>query len=190
MSHIDDALEAAQELTGCTPPIAPDTCGGEWMFQTLRRAAPLILREARRRGLPREDDGDLLRDVVVGFWAEAKGGDLAERRMVHLAQRWIRAGMGGLVLFAGRPNSSQRFPTNAIAPSASLVIEESRLRLRRALDQLPAVERHIVEARYLDGVPTKQAAVDLGLSAKAVERRGSRALARLRELLGRSDRRA
>ena len=158
-----------------------------WIVVALRRAAPQILREARRRRLPAADDEDLLLDVLSGAWASvdelAPDEDLVAWLM-RIGVRWIREGMGRRVVARkGPPVVSRDDPAQGPLASdapATLVRAEFWDRLGRALEGLPCTYRPIVEALYLEGRTQEDLAQELGLTVKAVERRAAKARRRLR----------
>jgi RNA polymerase sigma-70 factor (ECF subfamily) len=55
--------------------------------------------------------------------------------------------------------------------------------LEESLDELPPQDRHILEAKYLEGATVRELAADTGLTEKAVESRLLRLRQRIRELI-------
>jgi RNA polymerase sigma-70 factor (ECF subfamily) len=70
------------------------------------------------------------------------------------------------------------------SPSAHLLRDELRRRVRDALGRLPARDRELLELRHLEQLSTHDTAAVLGISEGAVKTRHVRALQRLRRLLG------
>jgi RNA polymerase sigma-70 factor (ECF subfamily) len=70
------------------------------------------------------------------------------------------------------------------SPSAHLLRDELRRRVREALGQLAAPDRQLLELRHLEQLSTRDTAAVLGISEGAVKTRHLRALQRLRRLLG------
>ena len=73
---------------------------------------------------------------------------------------------------------SQNLPEPSLSNDSPLgdLLEES-------LDELPPQDRHIIEAKYLEGASVKELAADIGLTEKAVESRLLRLRQRIRELI-------
>jgi RNA polymerase sigma-70 factor (ECF subfamily) len=69
------------------------------------------------------------------------------------------------------------------APSARLLREELRVRVRAALDRLAAADREVLVLRYLEQLTVDEIAAVLGITEAAVKKRNVRALERLRGLL-------
>lgn len=63
------------------------------------------------------------------------------------------------------------------------IADEDRLALMAALGELPAGQRRVVVLRYFLGLTIEETAADLQCSTGTVKSQGSRALARLNELL-------
>jgi RNA polymerase sigma-70 factor (ECF subfamily) len=76
-------------------------------------------------------------------------------------------------------------PTEAAGPDplVALIGEERRGAVRRAVDALPAADRHLLGLLYFDGVGSATAAERLGVTPEALRVRKHRALRRLAELL-------
>jgi RNA polymerase sigma-70 factor (ECF subfamily) len=70
------------------------------------------------------------------------------------------------------------------SPSAHLLRDELRRRVREALGRLPARDREVLELRHLEQLSTRDTAAVLGISEGAVKTRHLRALQRLRRFLG------
>ncbi len=75
----------------------------------------------------------------------------------------------------------------APSPEAAVLATEARAALLRALDQLSGTDREIVTLRYLLQLSEAEAAAALGIAPGTVKSRSSRALARLRLVLERSE---
>ncbi|MEM1452850.1 MAG: sigma-70 family RNA polymerase sigma factor [Planctomycetota bacterium] len=76
--------------------------------------------------------------------------------------------------------------------NAPLIDEDERLRLHeelaREVRELDPEDRHLLVRRYFDGIPPRALAGELGVSPAAARQRLSRALSRLRQRLGRTER--
>ncbi len=70
------------------------------------------------------------------------------------------------------------------SPSASLLREELRRRVRDALAQMKAEDREVLVLRYVEQLHAHEIAAVVGISPDAVNMRHVRALRRLRGLLG------
>jgi RNA polymerase sigma-70 factor (ECF subfamily) len=68
-------------------------------------------------------------------------------------------------------------------PLAKLIRDEVRERVRRAVEELPEDQRVVIELR-LKGLSAPEIAAKLSLQPAAVRKRESRALTRLREVMG------
>ena len=84
---------------------------------------------------------------------------------------------------------ANRLIASGTSPSRHAIREETRERVRAALDELPARDREILVLRFLEQLSTAEAAAVLGIGEAAVSSRLVRALARLQGLLE-HDRRA
>jgi RNA polymerase sigma-70 factor (ECF subfamily) len=79
---------------------------------------------------------------------------------------------------------ADRLVESGTTPSRHVIREESRLRLRRALDSLAPNDREVLVMRYLEQLPFSEIAAVLGMTENAVKVRHFRALDRMRNLLG------
>jgi RNA polymerase sigma-70 factor (ECF subfamily) len=106
----------------------------------------------------------------------------------HLAARKRSAGREEPYL-PGLPDESalelvQRLAAPGTSPSNHLLREELRRRVREALAQLAEGDREVLVLRYLEQLPFHDIADVLGVREAAVKMRHTRALQRLRDLLG------
>ncbi len=69
------------------------------------------------------------------------------------------------------------------SPSAGLLREELRARVRAALDAMPASDREVLVLRYLEQLSANEVGAILCISEAAAKKRALRALQRLRGLL-------
>jgi RNA polymerase sigma-70 factor (ECF subfamily) len=117
---------------------------------------------------------------------------LAQRRLIDLHRRHVQAQRRSVtreVAAAGLPDQSALALTNRLfgrqsSPSARLHRQERRDRVRAALAALPELDREVLVLRFLEGLPTREAAAVLGITEVAVRSRQVRALERLKALLG------
>jgi RNA polymerase sigma-70 factor (ECF subfamily) len=94
---------------------------------------------------------------------EPRDLDLPEESAVQLAQRLIAAGT---------------------SPSRRLIRDELRQRVRAALESAPPRDRQILVMRHLEEMSAGEIAASLGITERAAKARHTRALERLRSLLG------
>jgi RNA polymerase sigma-70 factor (ECF subfamily) len=94
---------------------------------------------------------------------EPRDLDLPEESAVQLAQRLIAAGT---------------------SPSRRLIRDELRQRVRAALEAAPPRDRQILVMRHLEEMSAGEIAAVLGITERAAKARHTRALERLRSLLG------
>ncbi|KQY56549.1 MULTISPECIES: SigE family RNA polymerase sigma factor [unclassified Nocardioides] len=123
---------------------------------------------------------DLVQDTlarVYGRWSKVRD---AENPVAYARTILVR-----LFISTTRKRSSTERPTADIPDQACLDADVAlRHTLVAALRQLSATDRAIVVQRYLVGLDCRSVARDLDLSEQAVRSRSSRALARVREILG------
>ena len=67
-------------------------------------------------------------------------------------------------------------------PDAALILEEQRVQVRRALEQLSSGDRELLRQIYVESEPLEVIAENLGIENAAVRQRKSRALERLRQI--------
>jgi RNA polymerase sigma-70 factor (ECF subfamily) len=79
---------------------------------------------------------------------------------------------------------ADHFVDNRTGPSARLMRDELRARVRAALDRLESQDREILVLRHLEQMPVKEIASLLDISASAVKMRRLRAIQRLQAALG------
>jgi RNA polymerase sigma-70 factor (ECF subfamily) len=94
---------------------------------------------------------------------EPRDLDLPEESAVQLAQRLIAVGT---------------------SPSRRLIRDELRQRIRAALESAPPRDRQILVMRHLEEMSAGEIAASLGITERAAKARHTRALERLRSLLG------
>jgi RNA polymerase sigma-70 factor (ECF subfamily) len=101
----------------------------------------------------------------------------AQKRSITREQPWDRAlsDDSALALAGG--------PPAAASPSAQVLREELRRRVRDALERLPEQHREVLVLRYLEQLSMRDVAAVLGASEGAVRVRHLRALQALRALL-------
>ncbi len=70
------------------------------------------------------------------------------------------------------------------SPSEAMARDQRAVRLHQALEKLPAEAREAIRLRYVEGLPSKEIAAQLGKTDGATRVLLTRALAKLQELLG------
>jgi RNA polymerase sigma-70 factor, ECF subfamily len=134
---------------------------------------------------------DFLRDRPMGFYPWLR--QIAWERLVDLHRRHIRAERRSVFREEGphldRSDESARalaehLVASGTSPSRGLIRAELRERVQDALARLSPRDREVLVLRHLEGLATAEVAVVLGTSAGAVMTRHTRALVRLRALLG------
>jgi RNA polymerase sigma-70 factor (ECF subfamily) len=131
-----------------------------------------------------------LQDLPLPFYPWLRR--IAWERLIKVHRRHLRAGIrdatretpGGL----GLPDESAwdlagKLVAPGTSPSNRVVRDETRARVRRALDQLAERDREVLVMRYLEQLSTKDIAAALETTEGAVKVRHLRALERLRGLL-------
>jgi RNA polymerase sigma-70 factor (sigma-E family) len=84
-----------------------------------------------------------------------------------------------------RRRSASELPAETVPEQAATDSDPTlRVVLRNALAELPALDRAVLVLRFFDDCSVEQVAIELGCSAGAVRTRTSRALTRLRGVLG------
>ena len=78
---------------------------------------------------------------------------------------------------------AERFVASGDTPSEGAVKEELRHRVRSALEKLDPVDREILLMRYVEQMPTKDAAAAMGMAPNTFSQRHLRALPKLKKLL-------
>jgi len=113
----------------------------------------------------------------------------------NMCRRWRRAASTALrryVRFPDQPSEDASHPLAdifdladplALDPVEMLSHQEVEYLLDRALDHLPAQARRLVELCYLEELPQRQVALQLGLTIGALEERLRRARRQLRQVL-------
>jgi RNA polymerase sigma-70 factor (ECF subfamily) len=137
------------------------------------------LLEAARR-LP-----DYLRERPVAFYPWLRR--LAWEHLVKLHQKHLARRKRSVARELPLPDDSLDALARQLAPGTSpsqrLLRQEVCERVRRALDELPEVDREVLVLRYLEQLDTAETAAVLAVSEGAVKMRHRRALERLGGLL-------
>ena len=130
---------------------------------------------------------DYLRKRPLAFYPWLR--QIAQQRLTDLRRRHVSAKRRSVSREepAGLPAESAMELAERLlageAPSAGLKRSEQRVRVRKALDQLPERDREVLVLRYLEQLSTAETGAVLGSSEGAVRVRTLRALQRLRDIL-------
>ena len=182
---------------------AGDAAAWEQLFSRLadEGAEGAAILEMARRILPVGDRArdfvesrDLLQSALRSGWFHAedfRGESRAEllgwirtilrRKLGRVVRRQTPRPGGEAVESSPGSNFSGR--EAPIEPVAQMVRDEAQARVRASVEQLPEDLRDVMRLR-LEGLKAPDVASMLGLSHDAVRKRESRAMARLREMLG------
>jgi RNA polymerase sigma-70 factor (ECF subfamily) len=134
---------------------------------------------------------EFLRDRPMGFYPWLR--QIAWERLVDLHRRHIHAQRRSIVREEGLqpdgPDESARaladlLVASGTSPSRGVIRAELRERVQDALVRLSPRDREVLVLRHLEGLATAEVASVLGTSVGAVMTRHTRALVRLRGLLG------
>lgn len=168
-------------------------------------ARPHLLRVARAHGIAADTADDVVQETLLEAWRhldDLYGPDRFDAWLTaicrNVCRRYVRA--AGLL---ARRQTSLPDPTpwdqwdepeeatqpeiraaDAFDPVTELERQDLETLLDRALDYLPAPAREAVGLCYLAELPQREAALQLGLTIRALEARLHRARKQLRQVLG------
>jgi RNA polymerase sigma-70 factor, ECF subfamily len=153
--------------------------------EIVARHGPLALRVAARMALDRQSAEDIAQEAMFRVWRRADEFDARRARFTTWLYRIV---VNLCIDFRRRPQSvalpEGYDPADPAATAAEAIeIDERRVALTRAIDQLPSGQRAALTLVYDEGLSGAEAAQVLGVSIKAVERLLARARARLRVIL-------
>ena len=121
---------------------------------------------------------------------------LAWERLIQLHRQHVEAGKRSLLrergLDLGLPDQSAMMLVNRLiasgtSPSRNAIRDETRDRVRAALDELTPRDREVLVLRFLEQLSTAETAAALGIGEGAVKSRLMRAVARVRDFLDGED---
>jgi RNA polymerase sigma-70 factor (ECF subfamily) len=148
---------------------------------------------------------DIVQDASISAFNSIGEVDLSEREpfswLCHLAERKIidahRKYFGAQKRSASRevglgsPGSESRpggiidmLITSMTSPSKAFSRNQREFKLLQALETLPEEQRAAIRLRYVEGLPTKEIAAQIGKSDVATRVMLSRSLSKLQEVLG------
>lgn len=157
--------------------------------QLLERFGPLM-RYVIRPILPvQEDLEDCLQEVLLQVWDKIGGFDPEKGSF----PAWLTAVTRNTALNRARRTANgveqlhADLPHPDPGPEELLLLEERRLELARAINELFPKEKQLFYRKYYYRQPTAQIAAEMGLTERAVEGKLYRIRKRLRHLLGGDD---
>jgi RNA polymerase sigma-70 factor (ECF subfamily) len=121
---------------------------------------------------------------------------LAWERLIQLHRQHVEAEKRSLLrergLDLGLPDQSAMILVNRLiasgtSPSRNAIRDETRDRVRAALDELTPRDREVLVLRFLEQLSTAETAAALGIGEGAVKSRLMRAVARVRDFLDGED---
>jgi RNA polymerase sigma-70 factor (ECF subfamily) len=120
---------------------------------------------------------------------------IAERRIIDAHRKYIaseKRSAGREVPIHGGPESSQGGLADLLVASMTTASEafsrgQKEIRLMAALEKLNEEQRRALRLRYIEGLPSKEIAIQLGKSDGAVRVLLTRSLAKLQQILGVED---
>ena len=147
------------------------------------RHAPLLLGLALKIVRERREAEDLLHDVFLEAWRQAKEFDPRRGRV----RTWLAIRMRSRAL---DQQKSARVSRNAGDDGLELVADDGEraspdhARVRRALGELGPDQRRVLELAYFDGLSCSEIASRLAIPIGTVKSRLAAALGRLRDMIG------
>lgn len=147
---------------------------------SLRATAPDLLAYFERRVSPREDAADLLGELMVQAWRNARSapGDEEQRRM------WLYGVARNVLANHSRGARRRTALVDRLRRHLSVVgdspEESERSALRDLVHRLPESQRELIALVHWDGLTIAQAAEVLGLNASTARGRYSAARETLR----------
>jgi len=165
-------------------------------------ARPRLFHLALGEGVLPEAAEDVVQETLLEAWYHLAHIGLPEHFDAwldgvcrNMCRRWRRATYTALSRYAPFPGQSSKDDAHsqaeifdladplALDPVETLSQQEIEYLLDRALDYLPTQARQLVELCYLEELPQRQVALQLGLTIGALEERLRRARRQLRQVL-------
>jgi len=170
--------------------------------QRVETARPRLVHLALGEGVLPEAAEDVVQETLLEAWYHLVHIGLPEHFdgwldgvCRNMCRRWRRATYTALRRYARFPDQSSENDLHSpvetfdladpliLDPVETLSRQEVEYLLDRALDYLPAQARRLVELCYLEELPQRQVALQLGLTIGALEERLRRARRQLRQVL-------
>lgn len=155
------------------------------------RFGALVFKAARQVLTSRAEAEDASQEIFVRLWKTADRFDPRRARLVtwvmliarrHLIDKLRRKVARPEVLGLESENESAFMPAGADV--AMPVAHEGNAALRARIQELPALQREVIERTYLHGFTLREVSEQLNAPLGTVKSALSRGLARLRERLG------
>ena len=151
------------------------------------RFAPVALALAGRILGDRSEAEDVLQTVLTRVWQEAGRYDATRGSVATWLLSWIR---NGSIDRLRRREALERATLHSVdraagtaREEASVDVSEDRARLARAVADLPADQRQVIELAYFDGLSQTQIAQKLGEPLGTVKTRMRLGMNKLRQAL-------
>jgi RNA polymerase sigma-70 factor (ECF subfamily) len=147
---------------------------------------------AARRLRDRDAAEDVAQEVLRRTLEALRGGRVENREALpaflfqtarHVCMQWSRSeGRRGRAFSRLESESAEADPSQD--PLAGLITEERREKVREAFEHLGPGDREVLRLSYVEGLGAEEIAGQLNLTAGAVRVRRHRALNRLAEIMG------
>jgi len=187
VSPAEDELSSAAEASDLA--ILVEIAGGsqQALARLYDRYAPMLLAAGQRTLRSRGDAEDVLHDVFVEVWQQA--GDYEEKR--GSVRAWLFLRMRSRAIDRLRLSSAKDVELDArmMATMPAQAAEDpalapDRMRVRRALESLPAEQRDALELAYFGGLSGSQIAERLGAPLGTIKTRLALGMSKLRAAFG------
>ena len=149
------------------------------------RYSPIMFALALRIVRERREAEDLLHDVFLEVWRTAKDYDPDRGRV----RTWLTIRMRSRALDLQKSarvsrNVGDDSVLDRVASDTDIADSPDRARVRKALGDLPAEQRQVLELGYFEGLSCSEIAEKLGTPIGTVKSRVAAALGKLRQYLG------
>jgi RNA polymerase sigma-70 factor (ECF subfamily) len=149
------------------------------------RYSPIMFALALRIVRERREAEDLLHDVFLEVWRTAKDYDPDRGRV----RTWLTIRMRSRALDLQKSarvsrNVGDDSVLDRVASDTNIADSPDRARVRKALGDLPAEQRQVLELGYFEGLSCSEIAEKLGTPIGTVKSRVAAALGKLRQHLG------
>jgi RNA polymerase sigma-70 factor (ECF subfamily) len=163
--------------------VAGDAAAFRVIFE---RYAPLLLRAMLRELYVREEANDLVQQTFLQLHRARRDFDPEQKLkpwVFTIAMNLKREYFRRRKRRPEHPLETETGPEPAVGPRGAAQVEARRT-LARALLDLPADQRQVIELHWLDGLEFPEVAQVVGASVSAVKVRAHRGYVRLRAALG------